>query len=129
MPVMPISVPGGGGRGGGGGGGPDGFVTLIAIPMALFAELSSASCDVANSVCPVIAKPVVFHGISTVIDAPTGRPFTVPVPAVGPAHPSVNKTVKRSEEHTSELQSHVNLVCRLLLEKKKKKKKKIKINE
>src|SRR5690242_21207273 len=31
--------------------------------------------------------------------------------------------VARSEEHTSELQSHVNLVCRLLLEKKKKKKK------
>src|SRR5438477_2601193 len=28
----------------------------------------------------------------------------------------------RSEEHTSELQSHVNLVCRLLLEKKKKRK-------
>src|SRR5690242_21433340 len=27
--------------------------------------------------------------------------------------------VERSEEHTSELQSHVNLVCRLLLEKKK----------
>src|SRR5690242_21633680 len=27
---------------------------------------------------------------------------------------------ERSEEHTSELQSHVNLVCRLLLEKKKK---------
>src|SRR5205085_10899113 len=30
---------------------------------------------------------------------------------------------KRSEEHTSELQSQSNLVCRLLLEKKKKKKK------
>src|SRR5690242_21298409 len=29
---------------------------------------------------------------------------------------------RRSEEHTSELQSHVNLVCRLLLEKKKKNK-------
>src|SRR5260370_16033206 len=28
--------------------------------------------------------------------------------------------VGRSEEHTSELQSHLNLVCRLLLEKKKK---------
>src|SRR5260370_29834322 len=27
---------------------------------------------------------------------------------------------KRSEEHTSELQSHLNLVCRLLLEKQKK---------
>src|SRR2546422_7092580 len=31
---------------------------------------------------------------------------------------------KRSEEHTSELQSRLHLVCRLLLEKKKKKKKK-----
>src|SRR4051812_49988435 len=29
-------------------------------------------------------------------------------------------SLERSEEHTSELQSHVNLVCRLLLEKKKK---------
>src|SRR5438034_10639575 len=29
--------------------------------------------------------------------------------------------VDRSEEHTSELQSHSDLVCRLLLEKKKKK--------
>src|SRR5260370_25744031 len=28
-------------------------------------------------------------------------------------------TWDRSEEHTSELQSHLNLVCRLLLEKKK----------
>src|SRR5260370_3109938 len=27
--------------------------------------------------------------------------------------------LNRSEEHTSELQSHLNLVCRLLLEKKK----------
>src|SRR5260370_31752098 len=29
-------------------------------------------------------------------------------------------SIARSEEHTSELQSHLNLVCRLLLEKKKK---------
>src|SRR5438477_5670379 len=35
----------------------------------------------------------------------------------------------RSEEHTSELQSHVNLVCRLLLEKKKKKKCTKKVDE
>src|SRR5690242_21602517 len=34
----------------------------------------------------------------------------------------VQQPAARSEEHTSELQSHVNLVCRLLLEKKKKKK-------
>src|SRR2546430_5359169 len=33
------------------------------------------------------------------------------------------RVAERSEEHTSELQSQSNLVCRLLLEKKKKKKK------
>src|SRR2546426_2024846 len=41
---------------------------------------------------------------------------------VGHSHPKVSpsKTKKiRSEEHTSELQSPCNLVCRLLLEKKK----------
>src|SRR5260370_29497316 len=32
---------------------------------------------------------------------------------------------ERSEEHTSELQSHLNLVCRLLLEKKKNKNKQV----
>src|SRR2546426_8529017 len=32
----------------------------------------------------------------------------------------VGKQIQRSEEHTSELQSPCNLVCRLLLEKKKK---------
>src|SRR2546430_6543461 len=35
--------------------------------------------------------------------------------------PMHGKTSTRSEEHTSELQSQSNLVCRLLLEKKKKK--------
>src|SRR5438477_9431965 len=35
--------------------------------------------------------------------------------------PAGGNYLSRSEEHTSELQSHVNLVCRLLLEKKKKK--------
>src|SRR2546429_1660520 len=32
----------------------------------------------------------------------------------------LNATIPRSEEHTSELQSRLHLVCRLLLEKKKK---------
>src|SRR5688572_31304059 len=36
--------------------------------------------------------------------------------------PALEYYVMRSEEHTSELQSQSNLVCRLLLEKKKKKK-------
>src|SRR5688572_32412094 len=37
----------------------------------------------------------------------------------------VGRLGRRSEEHTSELQSQSNLVCRLLLEKKKKKKRTI----
>src|SRR5438034_7853776 len=36
-------------------------------------------------------------------------------------NPKDPEGMKRSEEHTSELQSHSDLVCRLLLEKKKKK--------
>src|SRR2546422_6409810 len=54
-------------------------------------------------------------------------------PASGPAPPSTRggagrlkradfRSRFRSEEHTSELQSRLHLVCRLLLEKKKKKK-------
>src|SRR5690348_18130148 len=38
---------------------------------------------------------------------------------VGKRHPEAGEAVGRSEEHTSELQSPVHLVCRLLLEKKK----------
>src|SRR5260370_4031285 len=39
----------------------------------------------------------------------------------GPGWPPRPGHGGRSEEHTSELQSHLNLVCRLLLEKKKEK--------
>src|SRR5437762_8059288 len=42
-----------------------------------------------------------------------------------PALPLAPHGDRRSEEHTSELQSPMYLVCRLLLEKKKKKQKKI----
>src|SRR2546429_9632339 len=51
------------------------------------------------------------------ISVPTTRicsPSTVPGPAAGWDH-----SMPRSEEHTSELQSRLHLVCRLLLEKKK----------
>src|SRR5260370_30218489 len=40
--------------------------------------------------------------------------------AIKATHPDFGYQPIRSEEHTSELQSHLNLVCRLLLEKKKK---------
>src|SRR5205809_5884076 len=42
----------------------------------------------------------------------------------GPHGWHIHTVGKRSEEHTSELQSRLHLVCRLLLEKKKKKQKK-----
>src|SRR5260370_11684176 len=40
--------------------------------------------------------------------------------ALGQNCSRVSTRSTRSEEHTSELQSHLNIVCRLLLEKKKK---------
>src|SRR5690606_41202068 len=46
----------------------------------------------------------------------------VVTPFTGLIRQMKNKTIRRSEEHTSELQSRENLVCRLLLEKKKKRK-------
>src|SRR5260370_10672929 len=58
----------------------------------------------------------------------SGRTHQVDVRLVAATHRNLVEMVKRnefrsdlyrSEEHTSELQSHLNLVCRLLLEKKK----------
>src|SRR2546422_7374293 len=40
--------------------------------------------------------------------------------SLAPAGAPQDRAVQRSEEHTSELQSRLHLVCRLLLEKKKK---------
>src|SRR2546427_2791461 len=53
------------------------------------------------------------HGFVIVEDDPYGE-----LRFAGQREPSIYET--RSEEHTSELQSQSNLVCRLLLEKKKK---------
>src|SRR2546422_3040018 len=55
--------------------------------------------------------------VSRELAAPQGR-------CRGPYHHGEREG--RSEEHTSELQSRLHLVCRLLLEKKKKKEKKTK---
>src|SRR6266480_6447747 len=57
---------------------------------------------------------------STPITQPSFEPSTAYQP--GKRLTRVHQAGSRSEEHTSELQSHVNLVCRLLLEKKKKNK-------
>src|SRR2546422_6790045 len=51
------------------------------------------------------------------------RPGAVPLRGdADPVRANRRREGRRSEEHTSELQSRLHLVCRLLLEKKKKKK-------
>src|SRR5256886_13619837 len=53
--------------------------------------------------------------------SPSRISIVVVLPApLGPSRPKHSRSSKRSEEHTSELQSQSNIVCRLLLEKKKK---------
>src|SRR2546422_5463691 len=53
------------------------------------------------------------------------RASTLATAAGSPLLHKAGAARRRSEEHTSELQSRLHLVCRLLLEKKKKKKKKM----
>src|SRR5436190_16888923 len=64
--------------------------------------------------------------LSSIFRKPSRAGPSVARRSTGPLQPpgkaSWPTTVIRSEEHTSELQSHSDLVCRLLLEKKKKKK-------
>src|SRR6266480_1535035 len=72
--------------------------------------------------------PKIKEDLTVLLDSDgTYPPEAIPdlVEALRDDHPVVlgsRLRGSRSEEHTSELQSHVNLVCRLLLEKKKKKK-------
>src|SRR5260370_7248859 len=56
-----------------------------------------------------------FHGIEGAKHLPSTIVPRIYDPALA------DENLERSEEHTSELQSHLNLVCRLLLEKKKNK--------
>src|SRR5260370_2654452 len=64
---------------------------------------------------------------TTLFRSPPARPSTIRCFTPGHSRRTwstlcvLSSSVMRSEEHTSELQSHLNLVCRLLLEKKKKK--------
>src|SRR2546422_7778806 len=51
----------------------------------------------------------------------TALHFVFTITGVGVDETKARRAIDRSEEHTSELQSRLHLVCRLLLEKKKKK--------
>src|SRR5260370_19407207 len=58
-------------------------------------------------------------GGADTLGAGAGATGALPPPLSGVFSRSRAMKTHRSEEHTSELQSHLNLVCRLLLEKKK----------
>src|SRR5256885_8701127 len=60
---------------------------------------------------------LVVHAPAKAPQATAARPIQAPIP---PLSLRIDVDLARSEEHTSELQSPCNLVCRLLLEKKKK---------
>src|SRR6266581_9615077 len=68
-------------------------------------EIYTLSLHDALPICPACKH---------VLTIPASAPSAAPAPAKAAPRPG------RSEEHTSELQSPVQLVCRLLLEKKKK---------
>src|SRR5260370_8176364 len=56
---------------------------------------------------------------SPLASTPVATPPTAARATPCARRPRTQPPCARSEEHTSELQSHLNLVCRLLLEKKK----------
>src|SRR5438874_7165030 len=71
---------------------------------------------------PPIATPTILEQLSSVdlalIETGRGLELVNVTEDVGLAFFDVNDLLSRSEEHTSELQSRRDLVCRLLLEKK-----------
>src|SRR2546422_8371845 len=79
------------------------------------ASASPAACATFSS--PTRSRAAFVATTASVVFgvAPNGAP-----PAARYASASANSPSGRSEEHTSELQSRLHLVCRLLLEKKKK---------
>src|SRR5207247_7424657 len=81
---------------------------------ALHVASTPSSCFFSDTATPQIYT-LSLHDALPISDRPEprGRPFRTP-------RRTACLRRRRSEEHTSELQSRVDLVCRLLLEKKKK---------
>src|SRR5882762_11270525 len=101
---------------------------MLANPAAAQPAPVTAVLDALSSVHPFGEVAISPNGKRVVYgNVVTGKRggAEVEVSALWIAHASDGSGAARlrSEEHTSELQSHLNLVCRLLLEKKKKKKK------
>src|SRR5207249_10047133 len=92
----------------------------LRVPRAREAERSIGRGE-RVAVVPLDAWPDLERPLRLPVELPLGRECRVEL-AVGTARDQIVEEVERSEEHTSELQSRFDLVCRLLLEKKKNKK-------
>src|SRR2546430_10177933 len=98
-----------------------------------FSTMTSGLLDLSASACtnsppiPRAAAPASMNSAALFrLTPPVGTsgicgsgPFSALMYFAPPTWPHGKILTKRSEEHTSELQSQSNLVCRLLLEKKK----------
>src|SRR2546427_6966162 len=77
---------------------------------------STFGWSLSNLVAMLRLQLFVYRDLHTWLDCP----FEAPPALDGIHNAQLVLNLARSEEHTSELQSQSNLVCRLLLEKKKK---------
>src|SRR5205823_7160828 len=97
------------------------FLNLEARPLHLpRPSLPSTACATNSARSLAVARGEAFASDTALSSCDHSLSRTsAPLP-VAPCNLSTQATSPRSEEHTSELQSLANLVCRLLLEKKKK---------
>src|SRR5699024_12494679 len=85
-------------------------------------SIFSAPCGWPRPSCPICASPAraaSFLPVPASVSQASSTYPLMPHPRE-PSRPWPNAWKSRSEEHTSELQSRFDLVCRLLLEKKNK---------
>src|SRR5699024_12581251 len=87
-----------------------------ALPISIVAERFSVAFETVISTVPVRVLVLAYRSCAfSRIVSPDGPSSVEPASAA----PATTVPTRRSEEHTSELQSRFDLVCRLLLEKKK----------
>src|SRR6266480_7889977 len=98
------------------------FHAAVLFLVAAGLQLVFGVQKIVNLACGSFYALGAYFGITAVgIAIQLGMPPLLFFPVLVVAGLSIGLVgLPRSEEHTSELQSHVNLVCRLLLEKKKK---------
>src|SRR2546430_8981045 len=83
-------------------------------------EIYTLSLHDALPICADLQRTLANHGLEIEQQTPRGLKAGDLSPVTKHLPPTSELGALRSEEHTSELQSQSNLVCRLLLEKKKK---------